>query len=829
MIYSTDSAKHGLDIRIAQCTIEERKYVLEHTDLWVDLLKQNPKSSRLIIYQHQQRHAAKIEPKQLPKEESIELHKKRLLENPYDESLASVLFEQLKNKKSTVDALFMQEHVLDAAAFNNSKRPGSNSIDSERFQINIALILYYFQGDLAENFLTRTMQLRFYLSNQIFPTSEISKLFTEQEFALFTLINCLRSPYFTLYSNVHLKPYLKNMNKALIDEIFVQKLIEHIEIDNIADLNQSLKGVFLINPALVEQIIEIQIVKEKASADKESIMNQQNEAGRLRIEQRVRQKLASINELSVDFSTLNTVLDVSTRKNELVSELTRLKHIPENMAAEDTLRLLKKNSLIQEKLTEINTKAELQEEKILEEKNRIKNIDTPKEEPLELHKKRLLENPYDESLASALFEQLKNKKSTVDALFMQEHVLDAAAFNNSKRSESNSIDSERFRINIALMLYYFQGDLAEDCLTRTMQLRFYLSNQIFPTSEISKLFTEQEFALFTLINCLRSPYFTLYSNVHLKPYLKNMNKALIDEIFVQKLIEHIEIDNIADLNQSLKGVFLINPALVEQIIEIQIVKEKASADKESIMNQQNEAGRLRIEQRVRQKLASINELSVDFSTLNTVLDVSTRKNELVSELTCLKHIPENMAAEDTLRLLKKNSPIQEKLTEINTKAELQEEKILKEKNRIRTTKINLLQTIHFNSRLDSIEQMKKRLEKKAEVNSKYKKAANKASILFEQLSQSHRQFLNNSEITLDSFKKEINDEIILAMPVLKEHRGWKKILVSLANALLSLAELSGIKSKNSTWPLFQVSTKSEKTIEDFSEAVNRLDTLNLKK
>ncbi|RUR09651.1 hypothetical protein [Legionella sp. km772] len=441
----------------------------------------------------------------------------------------------------------------------------------------------------------------------------------------------------------------------------------------------------------------------------------------------------------------------------------------------------------------------------------------------DVYKKRLLINPHDEELASSLLAQLKLHNMKVDPLFMHQYVIEPAASNNSKRLGSYGIEAERSNIYSALVGYHFLGAQAENSLTRSMQLRFYLASGVFPQDEINKLFTPSQLMTLTLANCLTDLSFEILLQSSransLKDYVQNIDFTHIDKRCVEELMARTNLGSIGNLNRRLTTIAAINPSLAQQIIEVQLGVEPPSLAKERIMSLQSVEGRLRIERNARKLLEPITTITAHFREYdsNTVQNITARKRELIDQVLELAKDPQMIAADDTLRLLGKESLVKQKIAEIEKKGAFHEKNLL-----LKAEKIKILQAINFTSRLNTIEQMKERLVREAKTNSNYDRAATRAKVLCGRLDRIHKQFLNDPTMSTSTFKEEVGEEIKGALDVLKVHRGWKKILESLANAIVSLAEAMGLKSKNSRWSLLEVKTESRKTAEEFVESINKL-------
>ncbi|CEK10550.1 hypothetical protein [Legionella hackeliae] len=79
------------------------------------------------------------------------------------------------------------------------------------------------------------------------------------------------------------------------------------------------------------------------------------------------------------------------------------------------------------------------------------------------------------------------------------------------------------------------------------------------------------------------------------------------------------------------------------------------------------------------------------------------------------------------------------------------------------------------------------LHRRAETNSHYKDAKEKSWILYQTLVEAHRDFHIEKTLTVDAFKKQCNDAIVNARPVLAKHRGWTETLLNMAYIVLSVA------------------------------------------
>lgn len=236
---------------LAECSKKQGEYVLGNPELYNQLLKKqkteglNLDKLNALIVQHQKskepvrKEPLEVRPSQRDQKFDVAILQNKLLMDPHDEALALALREQLEQMKEKVDAHFMLQNIVVSAAYINSKRAGSSGIADEREKINSTLAAYYFLGKYADYTLTRTMQLRFYLTNDIFPESKIIKLFTSREFALLTLTNCMSEGSLSILlassSQNSLKDYLKEFDLALIDKAFVKELMAKTKVGDALD------------------------------------------------------------------------------------------------------------------------------------------------------------------------------------------------------------------------------------------------------------------------------------------------------------------------------------------------------------------------------------------------------------------------------------------------------------------------------------------------------------------------------------------------------------------------------------------------------------------
>lgn len=112
------------------------------------------------------------------------------------------------------------------------------------------------------------------------------------------------------------------------------------------------------------------------------------------------------------------------------------------------------------------------------------------------------------------------------------------------------------------------------------------------------------------------------------------------------------------------------------------------------------------------------------------------------------------------------------------------------------------------------------LNKKAMTDQRYQEAARVASTLLNRLDNAKNAFLISKRA--DIFKASCLSAIDEAMPVLRQHRGWKQVLADLFSALVSLLTLGVTNLVTGRFRLFPVKTDSEKKVELMADALQRV-------
>ncbi len=133
----------------------------------------------------------------------------------------------------------------------------------------------------------------------------------------------------------------------------------------------------------------------------------------------------------------------------------------------------------------------------------------------------------------------------------------------------------------------------------------------------------------------------------------------------------------------------------------------------------------------------------------------------------------------------------------------------------------------FLAKLENIVQMTMVLEKKAEKNTAYKEAASTARTLCDKLENASSNFLNkpdNIKEKLRLFKSTAREAIKEALPILKEHRGWKQVLADIASAIVLIVSGFGAYLATRRIRLFNVRTDTEKEVLDLDHNIQQIIT-----
>jgi hypothetical protein len=437
-------------------------------------------------------------------------------------------------------------------------------------------------------------------------------------------------------------------------------------------------------------------------------------------------------------------------------------------------------------------------------------------------------NPTDQKASLHLLQLVKDYKIPVSHDFMRSLVIETAAQFNCLR-DHETIDSARNKIHRGLVRCYFSGDYSY--LTRSMGLRDYFTDGVFPRSSITSLLSSEEFAAFVVTSTVL--------NSTSEMYIRNIQEDSIDSDFVIQLFSCSPSTNARDFFMNLQEISAINPVIVNKIIDLSkeqlvrvygisfdgfiadIAKEQPSEFKSWFVSIQNAEAKLSLEQNALKLLEPVIQFPVHFDKANSIEEAERQGRERVEKLDKLRAQPEIIGALNTLCLLDPNAPnlIDEKIAEVVNLEVIDIRRINLEQEEIKNA--NILLVAPISKQFSNIETMVKKLEKNSLTNPNYLKAADTAKTFYNQLKTAHKNFIDG-KLSLEQFKTDCSVAIIEAMPVLKEHRGWKGILDTLSKALLSLAQRLGANTTTGRWKFFEVKTESQKSVEGLSEELNKI-------
>jgi hypothetical protein len=137
--------------------------------------------------------------------------------------------------------------------------------------------------------------------------------------------------------------------------------------------------------------------------------------------------------------------------------------------------------------------------------------------------------------------------------------------------------------------------------------------------------------------------------------------------------------------------------------------------------------------------------------------------------------------------------------------------------------LHILESSGFIKQLKIIQKKKDELRQNAIKDPNgYQDAANASEKLNNAILDIHNNLINQT-IQIQQFKEQINEAIKEALPVLKNHRGWKQVLADIVNAIIMIVSLFTSYLVTNRFRFFELPTDSEEKIVELMNIIKKLD------
>ncbi|GGI93334.1 hypothetical protein [Legionella impletisoli] len=215
----------------------------------------------------------------------------------------------------------------------------------------------------------------------------------------------------------------------------------------------------------------------------------------------------------------------------------------------------------------------------------------------------------------------------------------------------------------------------------------------------------------------------------------------------------------------------------------------------------------------------IAEVVFNLKDITSLTQLRNHEFELINRLRGIEHDPDLHEALNVLNQSDTylNEIIQSQIDSIRQTSKRQEVAFLKQEAEA------ILADMKFDHYLAIIDEQTKILEVKARNKIKYEKSASKARMLYFNLLEAKRQFLDSDEplnLRLEQFKTNALRAIDTAKSTLGSHLHWKQILADIASAILTVASCFITYFVTGRFRLFTVPNEFTKPVLEMEKVLN---------